>query len=305
MQRESIQQTFKVAIGLCLVCSVVVSSLAVGLKERQAEQKETFRKKNILLAAQLLGTDEDLNAEEIADRFEKQITTTYVDLETNKPPRSTPDRDALNTERAVRSPEYSDLVTSLGENVRDIAGIRNREKYTTVYEVREGDALKTLVIPVRGYGLWSTLWGFIALDMKQAAEGPEQIEVAGLTYYKHGETPGLGGEVDNPLWKNKWPGKHVYDSDWNVAIEVAKNAQTDYQVDAISGATLTSNGVTNMLQFWLGEQGFGPYLKRISGTGSKAADTAADTDTTSSETASSDTTSSGDQTDSDKESASH
>ena len=54
------------------------------------------------------------------------------------------------------------------------------------------------------------------------------------------------------------------DADWNVAVEVSKNATTDYQVDAISGATITSNGVTAMLQFWLGEYGFGPYLKQIS-----------------------------------------
>ena len=92
------------------------------------------------------------------------------------------------------------------------------------------------------------------------------MTVRGLTYYKHGETPGLGGEVDNQLWKAKWPGKEVYDSDWNVKVEVTKSVTDDTcQVDALSGATLTSNGVTNMLRFWLGSKGFGPYLQQLAG----------------------------------------
>jgi Na+-transporting NADH:ubiquinone oxidoreductase subunit C len=97
--------------------------------------------------------------------------------------------------------------------------------------------------------------------MAEAADGATGLKVKGLTYYKHGETPGLGGEVDNQLWKDNWPGKSIFDDDWEVKVEVSKSATTAYQVDAISGATLTSNGVTNMLRFWLGEDGFGPYLQ--------------------------------------------
>jgi Na+-transporting NADH:ubiquinone oxidoreductase subunit C len=141
------------------------------------------------------------------------------------------------------------------------------EKYSIVYQIKDNDdKLATLVLPIRGRGLWSTLYGFIALDVKDIAEGPEHVTVAGLTYYKHGETPGLGGEVDNKLWKAKWPGKLVFDENWAVKAEVSKTATTDYQVDALSGATLTSNGVTNMLKFWLGQNGFGPYLKNLAGT---------------------------------------
>ena len=103
------------------------------------------------------------------------------------------------------------------------------------------------------------------MDVSEIEQGPTQVKVAGLTYYKHGETPGLGGEVDNKLWKARWPGRLVFDKEWGVKVEVAKNATTDYQVDAISGATLTSNGVSNMLEFWLGEKGFGPYLQRLAG----------------------------------------
>ena len=265
MQRDSIQNTFKVALLLCLVCSVVVSSLAVGLRDIQQEQKDAFRQQNILTAAGLWDTDEN-TAAEAKSIYQRSITEVFVDLETNGIARGIEAGDKrLDPKAAARDSNMHTMVTELGEGVRDIAGIRKREHYSTIYEVREGGSLKTLVIPIRGYGLWSTLWGFIALDMADMATGPQGISVKGLSYYQHGETPGLGGEVENKLWKAKWPGKRVFDSDWNVQIEVSKSATTEFQVDALSGATITSNGVTSMLKFWLGEQGFGPYLKTVIG----------------------------------------
>jgi Na+-transporting NADH:ubiquinone oxidoreductase subunit C len=268
MQRDSTLYTFKVAVLLCLVCSVVVSTLAVGLRDIQKEQKEAFRQQNILTAAGLWNKSD--NSKQEAESFYKRyITPVFIDLETN---RVATDVQAgnkkLDPKAAARDSTMHDLVVSLDADGRDIAGLRKREKYSTIYEVREGDELQTLVIPVRGYGLWSTLWGFIALDVSQSTEGPEAIGIKGLSFYQHGETPGLGGEVDNPLWTGKWPGKRVYDADWNVQVEVSKSPTSDYQVDALSGATITSNGVTSMLQFWLGDNGFGPYLKSISGSSS-------------------------------------
>ncbi|MEQ9410457.1 MAG: Na(+)-translocating NADH-quinone reductase subunit C [Fuerstiella sp.] len=265
------KKTFTVAVTLCLVCSVVVSSLAVGLKGIQQEQKEAFRQQSILSAAGKW--EEGGNPSELFDAY---ITAQGVDLEDFKPEDGDLSGDKFNPDKATQDPNlHRDLSTQ-----EDIAGLKKVEKYSVVYEVREDGRLTTLVLPVRGKGLWSTLYGFIALNVSDIADGPEAVSVAGLTYYKHGETPGLGGEVDNPLWKAKWPGKKVFDSDWDVKVEVAKNASTEYQVDALSGATLTSNGVTNMLNFWLGDNGFGPYLKRLaasrSATGSAPAADAAE-----------------------------
>ena len=262
MQRDSIQNTFKVAVLLCLACSVIVSALAVGLRGIQQQQKEAFRQQNILTAAGLW--QQDQHTKDDAESFyERYITPVHIDLETNKSVDLDADDQRLDPKAAARDPNWHSLVTELGDDVRDIASIRKREHFSTIYEVREGDQLQTLVIPVRGYGLWSTLWGFIALDVTQIEDGPQAITVRGLSYYEHGETPGLGGEVENPLWTQKWTGKLVYDQDWNVEVEVTKSASTEYQVDALSGATITSNGVTSMLQFWLGEHGFGPYLKSV------------------------------------------
>ncbi len=277
MQRDSIQNTFKVAILLCLVCSVVVSTMAVGLRETQQKQKEAFRQQNILTAAGLWNRDENMKSE-AAGIYERSITPVFIDLEQGRVTDRVQEGDKdLDPKAAARDSKMHTLVVDLGPDVRDIASLRKREHYSTIYEVRDGDQLQTLILPIRGYGLWSTLWGFIALDMTHAADGPEAITVRGLSFYQHGETPGLGGEVENPLWTAKWPGKRVYDGDWDVMVEVSKTATTDYQVDALSGATITSNGVTSMLQFWLGEYGFGPYLQTISGTtADETADNAAD-----------------------------
>src|SRR5690606_33924929 len=116
-----------------------------------------------------------------------------------------------------------------------------------------------IIIPVKGYGLWSTLYGFMALET-------DVNTVVGLVFYEHGETPGLGGEVDNPNWRAKWVGKEVYDENGNVAISVIKGTvdpgapQAIHQVDGLSGATLTARGVHNMLHFWLGESGYKSFL---------------------------------------------
>ena len=113
-----------------------------------------------------------------------------------------------------------------------------------------------IVLPIKGYGLWSTLYGFLALDK-------DAVTVRGITYYQHGETPGLGGEVDNPTWKAKWPGRKAYDESWAPALRVIKGqagppSSSPHQVDGLSGATITSRGVNDMINFWLGESGFAP-----------------------------------------------
>ena len=116
-----------------------------------------------------------------------------------------------------------------------------------------------MILPIEGYGLWSTLYGFIALE-------ENGNDIYGLQFYQHGETPGLGAEVDNPRWKALWNGKKLRDDDGDLQITVAKAppaAGQDYYIDALAGATLTSRGVHNLVRFWMGEQGYGPFLERL------------------------------------------
>lgn len=257
MQRDSLANTLRVSILLCLVCSLLVSAAAVGLRSAQQANKERDKQKNILIAAGLFDKDAD-SIGDVPEKF-KQIETRIIDMKTGEYV-SEVETASFDQKKAARDPEQSTQVA----DDDDVARIRRRENRSFVYLVNDsnGDPVKA-VLPIRGYGLWSTMWGFIAIDLASLEGGPQELEVAGLTYYQQGETPGLGGEVDNQKWKDLWPGKHVYDKDWNVKVEVTKAAAGAYEVDALSGATITSNGVTNMMRYWFGKNGFRPYLKKV------------------------------------------
>ena len=143
-------------------------------------------------------------------------------------------------------------------NEQDIASISRRANYSVAYLLEKDGEVERIVLPVHGYGLWSTLYGFLALQ-------GDGNTVAGITFYEQKETAGLGGEVDNPSWKNLWVGKEIY-QDGAVALKVIKGAvdksapDAKYQVDGLAGATLTSKGVENLIAYWMGDEGFGPLL---------------------------------------------
>jgi len=248
---DSIQKTLIVALSLCIVCSVIVSTAAVVLKPAQEANQALDRKRNILAAAGML--DDSSGVEE---QF-SQITTRVVDLRTGK---FTDAVDPANYDQSAAAKE-SDSSEPLGPT-EDIAKIFRREHYAPVYVVEDGQGeIEKLILPIRGYGLWGTLYGFIALE-------GDANTVAGIGFYEHKETPGLGGEVDNPRWKSLWQGKQIY-RDGEVALDLVKgsvdpsSAKADYQVDGLAGATLTTRGVANLVQFWLGENGFQPFLNNL------------------------------------------
>jgi Na+-transporting NADH:ubiquinone oxidoreductase subunit C len=246
---DSTQRTLLVAVVLCIVCALFVSSAAVLLKPAQIINKALDRKVNILAASGLLVPGESVEAQ-----FE-QVITKIVDLQTGK------FTDAVSAKGFDQSKIAKDSATSIALGDDDLAKIRRRENYAMVYLIEKNGEYDKVILPVRGYGLWSTLYGFLALEN-------DFNTVAGLGFYDHGETPGLGGEVDNPKWKAMWPGKEIYD-DGDVAIELVKgnvDASTpnaSNKVDALSGATLTSRGISNLLQFWMGELGYQQFLRNL------------------------------------------
>src|SRR5690606_8511703 len=103
---------------------------------------------------------------------------------------------AYDQRKAAKDPKLS---SALPGDI-DIASIKRRVKYAKVYLVQNEGELEKIILPVSGYGLWSTLHGFIALEK-------DANTIVGLGFYEHAETPGLGGEVDNPRWKAVWQGK--------------------------------------------------------------------------------------------------
>ena len=252
MQRDSVLNTFVVSTCLCVVCSVLVSSAAVFLRKPQQANKVREMRKNVLLAAGLFDENVPLD-----DLFE-QIETKIVDLETGQyVPATKLDPKKYDQRAAAKDPDSSVEISPDD----DLAGIKQREKYSFVYLVKKDGKLDQVVLPIKGKGLWSTLYGFIALDA-------DMQKIRGITFYEHGETPGLGGEIDNDTWKEKWKkGKLAFDDTGQVRIEVVRgNANPNgedlkYQIDGLAGATITSQGVSRLVQYWLGEDGFKPFLE--------------------------------------------
>jgi len=233
---------------------VLVSTAAVSLRGRQAVNAELDRKRNVLMAAGVMDDGETLSPAEVDRRF-ASFEVVAVNLRTG-------DEDPLfdasgyDARRATSDPRTS---KSAPRNDAQVARLPN---HALVYKQRGASGqIELLILPVEGKGLWSTMYGFLAL-------GPDLRTIRGLTFFQHGETPGLGGEVDNPRWKGLWPGRQAFDREGQIAIEVIRGragapGADPHHVDGLSGATITSRGVTALLRFWLGDQGFGAYLTQL------------------------------------------
>ncbi len=255
---DTIGRTLLVTILLSLVCSIMVSSAAVFLKPQQKLNEEVNLQRNILAISGMAPDAKSLSVDDV-NRLFRQITPKLVNLQTGKFVDATPaEINAYDQRVAAKDPKKSHALTS----AEDIASIKRQADIAKVYLIEKQDKLQTLILPVHGYGLWSTLYGFLALD-------GDLETVAGLGFYEHAETPGLGGEVDNPVWKAKWPGKEVYDANGDVKLSVIKGTVDNssptarYQVDGLAGASLTSKGVSNLIHFWMGKEGFTAFINQL------------------------------------------
>ena len=207
--RDSIGNTLFVAIGVSLICSILVASAAVMLKPRQLKNEEEYRQRIILDVAGLYEPGAD-------------IATLYAAIE----------------------PRTVDLAS--GEQA-------------PVYLVMDGGEIEQVILPVEGAGLWATMYGFLAVESDgQTARG--------LRFYDHGETPGLGDQVDKPAWREQWQGKKLFGPDGKPKITIVKGYapdDSDFEIDGLAGATLTARGVSSLVQYWIGENGYGPYLQQL------------------------------------------
>lgn len=249
MPNERIPKLILIAVSLCVVCSFFVSWSAISLKPLQEANKLNEKRRNIIEVAQLQDKAGDL-----ASVFDRYIEQRLVDIEQG----SFSNRFDPASFDALDSIDEPGLARRLTD-AEDQAKIRQRENFAVSYLVKdESGAYHSIILPVRGYGLWSTLYGFMAVSLD------DRNTITGLQFYNQAETPGLGGEVDNPRWRALWPGKKIY-QDGEVAISVKKGNQSGntYAVDALSGASLTSNGVSNLVQFWSGPLGFQPLLANL------------------------------------------
>ncbi len=252
MSNDSVKKTVTVAGLLCIVCSVIVSFTAVSLKPIQERNKALETKRNILAAAGLLDENRSID-----DLF-KVISPKVVDLATGEFTEMDPEK--FDQKKAAKNSKTNVLIAN------DLAKIQKRSKYASVYLVRKDDKIDTIILPVHGKGLWSTMYAFLAL-------GADTNTVKGLSFYDQLETPGLGGEIDNPIWKSKWVGKKIFDENWKPVISLPKGfvdpskPNAVHEVDGLAGATLTTRGVENLIVYWLSNDGFGPFLRKMRSQG--------------------------------------
>lgn len=250
MNKDSALNIAFVGIGLCLLCSAIISIIAIQLKSIQNENVVKDMQKKIVSSA---GLQLEYGSVENAMM---NIKTIVVDLDQGKIVDINPNSYELSKELREEG-KYKFLSA---EN--DIASIKKREKYSKVFIEYKDDKINTLILPVRGYGLWGILYGYLAIKS-------DFNTVAGLEFYEHKETPGLGAEIDNPKWKALWKGKKIYQENGEVSLKVIKGnvlASSDninYEVDGLSGATLTCNGVTNLIAYWMGSDGFLNFINNL------------------------------------------
>lgn len=273
MAADSIKKTIGVALGVCLVSSILVTGIYIILRPMHLENKNLDKLKNILKA----GGIEIKGTENIEELFKERIEAQIIDLKKGDVKSEFSEKEIelkpenFDIKKISKNPDFSSLI----ESKNDLASIKRVPNYGIIYIVKdENKNIVRRIFPVYGKGLWSTMYGLIAFNK-------DLSKIEQFNFYEHGETPGLGGEVDNPDWKKIWTGKIAFDfkNEKNpLKISVIKSKVTEntvdkeYKVDGLAGSTLTTVGIHRLVRFWLGDNneednwgnvGFGPYIKKI------------------------------------------
>ncbi len=253
MRQHSVTYIIIFSAVVCIVCSLFVSGTAVGLRSRIAYNMLLDKQFSVLRA---IG-EEDVSEEAVDTLFGTKIIPQMIDIKTGDVVEAD-NPSAFDTKKAAKDP-----ATSFEAPANEARVVRVADQAVVYQIMDEGGALDMVVLPIRGAGLWSTMYGFLAVDK-------DGETVRGITFYEHGETPGLGGEIDNPEWQAKWIGRKLYDTDGEVVLDVIKGAAgpadaDPHRVDGLSGATLTGRGVANTLRFWFSADGFKPFLEKMAG----------------------------------------
>ena len=253
LPNDSALKAVLVLLLVCLFASILVAGSAVLLKPLQVANEERAR----LVRLEDIVAGLTPSSRPAGPGGEVALEARVIDLASGRHAKAL-DAATFDPRRAEKDPDLSIALPP----ERDPAQIGRRARHAVVYlHYREG-RLALIVLPVHGQGFGSTLYGYLGLS-------GDTREVVGLTFYQHGETPGLGALIDDPAWLEQWRGKRVWDDLGEPALAVATGAsepgspETEHQVEGLTGATWTSRGVTNLLRFWLGDDGYGPFLRRV------------------------------------------
>ena len=250
--KETFGKTVGFVLAVCVVCAALVSISAVGLKQKQKDNKALDQQTKILEASNLLADATKEGGLGIVATYKALVDARMVDLDSGE----FIEGDVVNFDERRNSRDAA--LSTKPEN--DLAGINRRSNTAVIYLIKnESGAIETVVLPIVGSGLWDLMYGYVGLEA-------DLNTVKSVIYSDHKETPGLGAEVLNPKWKALWPGKKIFNEQGETVIKLVKGGAKEgdvHGVDALSGATLTSDGVTRTIQFWLGDEGYGPFVTKF------------------------------------------
>ncbi len=250
LDKNSVFGTFVIITSFCLVCSVLVSSAVVVLDPLKAEAVANDRKINILRVS---GFEQEGS---VSSSYAKHIGSRLINVATGEFADEGMDPevvDGYNFASLAKQPDTSEPVAP----EQDLGGIRSRSKLMPVYfSFGDDGKIVRVILPFYGQALWSTVYGYMAV-------GTDGNTINGLTFYSHGETPGLGGEIDNPRWQALWVDKKFTNEKGEYQVQITKNpVNPQGDIDSLSGATLTSRGVDNAVRYWFADA-YRPFLDKL------------------------------------------
>lgn len=256
MGNDSPIKAILVVLLTAVVCSSLVSAAVVVLRPIQLNNQLLDRSRNIMVLTGLLPADKIPEDEEMLGLF-KSLDTRMVNIDDGRFDNSV-DPNTFDMRRAVNDVELGTAVPSDD----DVASIGRRSRYAPVYMVWGDQGLDRIILPVRGAGMWSMLYGYIAID-------GDFNTIAGMSFYEQNETPGLGDQIAHPHWLEQWRGKQVYDEQGLPRFHVSESeviagsVSAPYQVDGLTGATVTGNAVTGVVRYWFGPHGYQGFLDHM------------------------------------------
>ena len=255
MARDSPLRSLLVVFVTAVICSSIVSGSVVLLRPIQLENQLLRDSVNILRLSGQLDETTQVDRSVLLEHF-KRLDARVINIDEAVFDAGL-DPYTLDPRKAASDPE-------LGVQIppeQDHAGLGRRSRYVTVYLVWKGKALDRVILPISGAGMWSMIRGYLALES-------DFNTIAAVTFYEQNETPGLGDQIVQPYWQAQWVGKRIFDETGSLLFRVAEgpvapgSPAAEYQVDALTGATVTANAVSALVQYWMGPHGYGPMLNR-------------------------------------------
>ncbi len=221
--QQADRQLIRFALTICLSCSIILSAVAAGLRDRQERESELDRKRNVLLAFGQEIRDPDtgrrLSGEVVESIFTSNIREIFFDVDTGeKVPADQVSQQAL----------------------------QDRRQRPLFFWEEDGRPVR-FAFPTSGPGLWAPIYGFLALES-------DLNTIAGITFYRHGETPGLGGEIEREWFQSQFVGQRMMADGEPVQFQVIQGGVSGrypdgnpHAVDGISGATMTGRAVAEFI----------------------------------------------------------